>query len=141
MSGSGMVGFKIKSRLPPTLNQGYKIVNIKGVSRLALREDALDIKEELGLLAAAAKPGNFPVINGPGGGEYMLELVQHLSRNAQDTGFAPRPARWPRSFSLGRCRRGIKLECCRCMCVPGPSRVKALPWIELGRAQLPAVRT
>lgn len=136
----GCPSISVVLALPPTLNQSYKIVTIRGYSRLALSEEASEYKDEIAVLAFQALTKEFPVINGPGGGEYRLELVQHLSRNGKDTGFAPRSGRWPRSFSLGRCRRGIEVECRRCICVPDPSRVKGLRWIELGRGQLPALR-
>jgi len=62
--------------LPPTLNQSYKIVTIRGYSRLALSEEASEYKDETAVLAFQALTAEFPVINGPGGGEYRLEVDQ-----------------------------------------------------------------
>lgn len=91
---------RIELGLPPTMNQSYKIVKIQGFSRLALTEEAADYKEVASIVAANALTRDFPVVNGPGGGEYMLELVQWLPRNSRDTGFAPPCSRWPRAFGL-----------------------------------------
>lgn len=91
---------QLKLSLPPTLNQSYKIVTIRGVSRLALSEEASEYKDEIAIVAFQALTKEFPVINGPGGGEYRLELVQWLPRNSRDTGFAPPCSRWPRAFGL-----------------------------------------
>ncbi len=68
MSGEGFVSIKVESSLPPTLNQSYKIVEIKGVSRLALNQDALDFKDQIAILAFQALTKEFPVINGTGEG-------------------------------------------------------------------------
>ena len=73
-----------KLALPPTMNQSYKIVRIKEASRLCLADDADAYKDEIALLAFQAMTGEFPVINGPRGGEYRLELVQHLTKNTRD---------------------------------------------------------
>jgi len=70
--------------LPPTLNQSYKIVEIRGYSRLALTEEASEYKDEIAILAFQELRPEFPVENGPGGGEYRLELVQHLTKNTRD---------------------------------------------------------
>jgi len=70
--------------LPPTLNQSYHIVHIEGVYRLALTQEADDYKDEIAILAFQAMTKEFPVINGPRGGEYRLELVQHLNKNTRD---------------------------------------------------------
>ena len=75
---------KLALSLPPTLNQSYKIVRIKGASRLALREDASDYKDVIAILAFQALRSDFPIENGPRGGEYRLELVQHLAKNTRD---------------------------------------------------------
>ena len=70
--------------LPLTLNHSYHIVRVKGSYRLALTQEADDYKDEIAILAFQALTGEFPVVNGPRGGEYRLELVQHLNKNTRD---------------------------------------------------------
>ena len=103
------VVLRMELSLPPTLNQSYKIVEIKGYSRLALTEEALDFKKTVSIVAANTLTHShghmqtlnglpFPIINGPGGGEYRLELAQWLPRNSTDTGLAPASSRRPTAF-------------------------------------------
>ena len=75
---------RLETALPPTMNQSYNIVRIKGVSRLALTVDAEAYEEETAVLAFQAMDGDFPVENGPRAGEYRLELVLHLTKNTRD---------------------------------------------------------
>lgn len=65
------------------MNHCYHIVRVKGYSRLALAQEAGDYKDLIAVLAFQALTGEFPVINGPRGGEYRLELVQWLPRNSR----------------------------------------------------------
>jgi len=74
MYREGLVMIKTEPRLPSVLNQAYKTVEIRGVSRLVLSEDALEYKRDMEIRAFQALTKEFPVINGPGGGEYMLEM-------------------------------------------------------------------
>lgn len=74
----------LRLALPPTLNQSYKIVEVRGYSRLALTEEASEYKDEIAILAFQELRPGFPVENGPGGGEYRLEIVQHLAKNTRD---------------------------------------------------------
>jgi len=75
---------RLELALPPTMNQSYNIVRIKGVSGLALADYADAYKDEVAILAFQAMGADFPVENGPQGGEYRLELVQHLTKNTRD---------------------------------------------------------
>lgn len=68
--------------LPPTLNQSYKIVEIKGYSRLALSQEASEYKDDTAVLAFQALTPDFRVINGPDGGEYGLEVDQNMGKCA-----------------------------------------------------------
>ena len=70
--------------LPLTLNHSYHIVRVRGSYRLALTQEANDYKDEAAVLAFQELTSDFPVINGPQGGEYRLELVQHLNKNTRD---------------------------------------------------------
>jgi len=74
-AGRGCVPSESSPVVPPTVNQSYKIVNIRGVSRLALSEEVLEYQEEIAILAFQALTKEFRVINGTGGREYTLELL------------------------------------------------------------------
>jgi len=75
MCREGLCSIRVVTSLPPTVNQSYKIVNIRGVTRLAHSEEVLEYQEEIAILAFQALRKEFPVINGTGGGEYTLELL------------------------------------------------------------------
>lgn len=74
MCREGLCSIRVVTSLPPTVNQSYKIVNIRGATRLALSEEVLEYQEEIAILAFQALTKEFTVTNGPGRGEYMFEI-------------------------------------------------------------------